>query len=94
MNGREISIDILKGIAIILVVVGHNTNQDIKDMIFCFHMPLFFVLSGYLFSPKPINKYLYRSTSRLLLPYISFLIAISVPEMLNLIHNDNVMGGV
>lgn len=44
-------IDIAKGIAILLVVVGHTVrrgdpvNEDIvRGLIFSFHMPLFFVI--------------------------------------------------
>lgn len=41
-------VDIAKGIAVILMVVGHEVkNQSIIALIFSFHMPLFFILSGY-----------------------------------------------
>lgn len=41
-------VDIAKGIAIILMVMGHEVkNQWIYTVIFSFHMPLFFILSGY-----------------------------------------------
>lgn len=42
---RDIRIDILKGIGIILVVWGHATAILIKE-ICIFHMPLFFFLAG------------------------------------------------
>lgn len=41
-------VDIAKGIAIILMVVGHEVyNRSVYALIFSFHMPLFFILSGY-----------------------------------------------
>lgn len=42
-------VDFSKGIAIILVIVGHTVNNPslIRGIIFSFHMPLFFILSGY-----------------------------------------------
>lgn len=41
-------VDIAKGIAIILMVIGHEVNNlNIHTLIFSFHMPLFFILSGY-----------------------------------------------
>lgn len=44
-------IDIAKGIGIILVILGHSgVNSEIKDFIYGFHMPLFFVISGYLYN--------------------------------------------
>lgn len=41
---RDIRIDILKGLLIIFVVIGHSPNINIyvKDIIYWFHMPLFF----------------------------------------------------
>lgn len=41
-------VDIAKAIAIILMVIGHEVhNLHIYAFIFSFHMPLFFILSGY-----------------------------------------------
>ena len=47
-NGRIEWVDIAKAIAIILMVVGHECPQrSIITFIFSFHMPLFFIMSGY-----------------------------------------------
>ncbi len=51
MSERNTSIDIAKGIGIILVVFGHNwiiahDHGELFRIIFSFHMPLFFFLSG------------------------------------------------
>lgn len=48
---RDIRIDILKGIGIILVVWGHATAILIKE-ICIFHMPLFFFLAGMFYHPQ------------------------------------------
>ncbi len=68
------SIDIAKGIGIILVILGHlikNYNNilfgGIHDWIYSFHMPLFFILSGMTFSHK---RRIPDLAIRLLLPYI------------------------
>ena len=46
-------IDQAKGIGILLVVIGHmNIPQDLSKIIFSFHMPLFFFISGYLYNEK------------------------------------------
>lgn len=46
-NKRIIWIDIAKGIAIMLVVVGHAAvSHSLANFIFAFHMPLFFIASG------------------------------------------------
>lgn len=41
--------DIAKGIAILLVIIGHTVKfgSTTRNFIFSFHMPLFFLLSGY-----------------------------------------------
>lgn len=38
-------IDVAKGIGILLVIAAHTTLQDTKNVVFSFHMPLFFILS-------------------------------------------------
>lgn len=48
---RDVTFDIMKGIGIILVVLGHVQQLDfypLKTAIYTFHMPLFFILAGYL----------------------------------------------
>lgn len=41
-------VDIAKAIAIILMIVGHEVSSlHLHALIFSFHMPLFFILSGY-----------------------------------------------
>lgn len=42
---RMIEYDIAKGIGIIAVLLGHSKIG--VDIIYTFHMPLFFVISGY-----------------------------------------------
>ncbi|MBQ3558376.1 MAG: acyltransferase family protein [Agathobacter sp.] len=51
--------DIVKGIGIILVVVGHFC-WDLTQFIYLFHLPLFFFVSGYLYNEEKYgdNPYL------------------------------------
>lgn len=72
---RKNWIDWAKAIGILLVVMGHsNYNQpDINPMIFMIHMPLFFVVSGYLYKTNMSMKEISVSNVRtLLIPYILF----------------------
>jgi len=48
---RDTSIDILKGIAILLVVYGH-TWPFCRNFIYLFHMAVFMMASGYCFKAK------------------------------------------
>jgi fucose 4-O-acetylase-like acetyltransferase len=46
---RRLDLDRAKGVGIVLVVVGHSTPPEIlATVIYGFHMPLFFVISGLL----------------------------------------------
>lgn len=49
LNKRNNVVDIAKGIAILLVIIGHCVvfNGSVRNIIFSFHMPIFFILSGY-----------------------------------------------
>lgn len=77
-------IDIAKGIAIILVIVGHTVPNPspLRHAIFSFHMPVFFILAGYTFRPKPWGELLGGSVSRLLVPYLILALAWQVPTFL------------
>ena len=79
---REKWIDIARGILIILVVFGHSAfiqyYSNWHSIIYWFHMPSFFFLSGYVFKPKEnYGQQAKRITMRLLLPYAIILIAIT-----------------
>lgn len=70
-------IDILRAIGIILMVAGHVFTffGKFDRYIHTFHMPLFFVISGYLFKSKPETKLfmlISQRAKRLLLPYVTF----------------------
>lgn len=53
---RDTVISICKGIAIILMVIGHaDCPRDISIFLYEFHMPLFFMAAGYFFSLSYLN---------------------------------------
>lgn len=71
---RDKSIDIAKGIGIILVVYGHLACP-IHEEIYLFHMPLFFLLSGYFFSKSDSIKHFFlKKTKALICPFLVFYI--------------------
>jgi fucose 4-O-acetylase-like acetyltransferase len=72
-NNRNLSIDALKGIGIVLMVLGHCTignNVILTNFIFSFHMPLFFLVSGYLYKEKIFIKLIQTNFKRIILPYL------------------------
>ncbi|MED4043730.1 acyltransferase family protein [Priestia aryabhattai] len=51
MKKRSAEIDMIRGLTIALVVVGHAGIPDaLNDILRTFRMPLFFLVSGYIFS--------------------------------------------
>ncbi len=58
MQKRIEWVDIAKGIGIIIVVLGHMSNKDglVGSVIWAFHMPLFFFLSGLFLKPESALK--------------------------------------
>ena len=82
IRSRNITIDILKGICILLVVLGHyypstvaDWYRDIIQIIYRFHMPAFMWVSGFLYiltlkDHESYGHFQMRKAQRLLLPYI------------------------
>lgn len=74
MGLRNEIIDIAKGLGIILMVIGHTPcPKYLHDFIYLFHMPLFFLLSGYCFNPKYLSDarvFLVRKIKAFYIPYI------------------------
>lgn len=81
-TNRCVWIDTAKGIAIFLVVLGHSVQYYLcKDnyedhflwkFIYSFHMPFFFILSGYVIGLKPLSLKVKNKFCRLLIPYASW----------------------
>ena len=63
-------IDMCRGFIMILVVFGHTLtyNSNLRFIIFTFHMPALFIISGYVFKPRPLKTSGPKYAKRLLLP--------------------------
>lgn len=78
MRGRDNSIDVVAGLLIVHVILGHifqwahmNSFYAPVNRALIFFMPWFFFKSGMYFKDKPINQVL-LNTQRLLLPFAIF----------------------
>ena len=85
MMGKNQQIQIMRGLAITIVLIRHaiaQVNTDVlldavEDIIICFHMPVFFVIAGFLFQ-RGLSKYLQKEKGQfiigkakhLMLPYL------------------------
>lgn len=73
-NKRIDYLDYVKGFGILLVVLGHiyDASNPIKIWLYSFHMPLFFIISGF-FAKNIEFKVLFKKKFKsLIIPYISF----------------------
>lgn len=92
-NKRDLSLDIARGIAIILVVIGHSTYipPTINIGISTFHLPAFFVISGWLICEKqeyafPLKKILLSKVRTIFIPYIWFSIFTLLVDILQVLR--------
>ena len=75
ISNRENWVDAVKGIGIILMVIGHTRISDnIKLWIYAFHMPLFFIIAGYTFNKdkwlsEGYKRLIKNRAQRYLIPY-------------------------
>ena len=76
---RNLIIDTTKAYGIVLVVIGHAPGipELLISLIYSFHMPLFFFISGYLLSSNRLrleswNGWLWRSGKTLFLPCLLY----------------------
>jgi len=85
------SFDIAKGIGIILMIIGHCgvNNQYLNNFIYSFHMPLFFIISGYFFKHRDDKECVKRNFKKLIIPYIITCISIILFEIIKVLLNQN-----
>jgi len=83
--GRDIGVDAIRGLAILLVVLGHSISNAvnlnlaarhdplfyISNFLYTFHMPLFFLVSGYVLFSKRIK--VGDRAIRLMLPFFAWI---------------------
>ena len=87
MKKRIEYIDILKGLGIVCVLLGHNLviqkngllPEMIRYIIYSFHMPLFFFLSGYVFSAREKTSFFLKKKIRtIVVPMYVFSIVVTI----------------
>lgn len=80
---RIVYIDIAKGLGILLVVLGHSdlalVSPYLHQLVYSFHVPLFFFLSGYFFEAKAAFRVFANKRFRSILqPYLFTILLIYI----------------
>lgn len=93
MKNRNINIDIIKGIGIILMVGGH-CGMPFTHFIYLFHMAIFFMASGYCFNAsnsetmQDVLSFVERKFKGLWFPYVLW------TAVFSLLHNVFIKAGI
>lgn len=98
-SDRIESIDVMKGVGILLLLLSHSISGEsqLKTWIFSFHMPLFFWCTGYLIVANhphrealkgKLKTLIARKTLSVLVPYVIFsLMIVAYLFLLELLHS-------
>lgn len=86
-------VDAIRGLVILFMLIGHSEPPEtILIFIFGFHMPFFFILSGYLYNPAKwenlgLKNYIINKFKAYMIPYFIFclvVIIVNIPiEIMN-----------
>ena len=93
-------IDVLKGVGIFSVVIGHLYPEC--RWVFMYHMPLFFLLAGYTLNLRaPFKDFVHKKSKRMLLPYLPFFVllaamqcSLNLKQLLSFVYGGQKLGGV
>lgn len=65
-----------------MVVIGHypNISLEVKRVIYWFHMPLFFIISGYLYKSNNDKKWTKNTIIKYIVPFVAYFLLITILE--------------
>ena len=77
MSERIEYFDVAKFIGMIMIIFGHFGIPEINRFVYTFHVPLFFLISGYFFTPRESIVLLIKQKFRqLIIPYILVMLTV------------------
>lgn len=77
---RNTYMDVAKAIALLAVIMGHIWKEpEVRRVLYAFHLPMFFMVSGYFFRYTPDWKvFLKKKAKGYLIPYLSCALVITL----------------
>ena len=100
MDKRDAVLDILKGVGILFVVYAHVCKNSTSTVLYLFHMPLFFFLTGAAMSFSTVKALnVKKRITRIIKPYIvfsifSFFYWAFIESRFRPIHNSGIFPGI
>ena len=62
-------VDIARGIGMLAIIAGHFGVPAIVRVVFTFHIPVFYMITGYFMEKEPVSLFLRKKVKTLLMPY-------------------------
>ena len=91
MKKRLGFIDVARGIAIISIILGHLGSSQINRVVFTYHVPIFFFITGYFINTKKNVKVFIENKARTLL--VPYAVTCMIIIILNTIDGYYTQGG-
>ena len=91
VSSRSRTVDIARGIAMIAIVIGHLGVHDINRVVFTFHLPIFFIITGYyLKTDESFEAVVKKRFRTLIVPYFLTCAAVIIfAVIINILNTDN-----
>lgn len=87
------TIDIARGIAIFSIIVGHFGIYSVVRVVFCYHVPIFYIITGYLMKKENYCSFVKRKMQSLIIPYYVTCITIVILQgIAALVRGSNFIG--
>ena len=84
-------VDIARGIGILSIIVGHFGIPAIVRVVFTFHIPVFYLITGYFMEKEPVSLFLRKKVKTLLMPYfITCIVVVLLQSLSALFHGMDV----
>ena len=88
---RQRYIDVARGIAIICIILGHLGCASINRVVFTFHVPVFFLITGYFMNESGnLKDFVLKKARKLLVPYFVTATAMVILAVITNIGSSNI----
>ena len=84
-------VDIARGIGMLAIIAGHFGVPAIVRVVFTFHIPVFYMITGYFMEKEPVSLFLRKKVKTLLMPYfITCIVVVLLQGLSALFHGMDV----